>query len=328
MKKTLLVVFAIATMFNLNAQKKVAYVTDTTTAYTPYLRDSLILPMLKADPNFVVTKIQSTVAGQDLSGYDLIFIAEAPSSASAIMATIKGIAKPILNMKTFVYKSSTGCWYWAVNASLVDNATALSVIVNHPGHPILTGINVSKGDSIQMLTKVRQALAATPGAYKGLNGATNFVSVANGVVDTIAVIKGAATGQISIFEVPVGTVMNGTTGSTVNGKYIHIGINGASWNNITPQGLLLIKNAAYYLTGLTIPAGVKNPTMALGITQTTKELKVDTQENLDLSIYSVSGQRVSKTIGNSISIANLNTGIYILKMTTGNGLNQTYKFSK
>ncbi|HET7733291.1 MAG TPA: hypothetical protein VFK73_05570, partial [Paludibacter sp.] len=237
MKKTLLVVFAIVTMFNLNAQKKIAYVTDTTTANTPYLRDSLILPMFKADPNFVVTKIQGTVSGQDLSGYDLILIAEAPSSASAIMTTIKGIAKPILNMKTFVYKSATGCWYWAATASCVDNATAFSVTVNKPNHPILTGFNVSKGDTIMMLNKIRQAVgAASTTAYKGLNGVTNFVSVASGVVDTIAVIKGAATGQISIFEVPVGTVMNGSTGSTVNGKYIHIGINGASWNNITPQG--------------------------------------------------------------------------------------------
>ena len=326
MKKTLLILYAISVVFTVNAQKKLAYVTDTTTANTPYVRDSLILPMFKADPNFIVTKIQSTVAGQDLSGYDLILIAEAPSSASPIMTTLKGYSKPILNMKTFVYKSATGCWYWAASANCIDNATAVSVTVNHPTHPILTGFNVAKGDTIMMLNKVRQAIGTT--TYKGLNGITSFVSVASGVVDTIAVIKGASTGQLCIFELPIGTVINGTTGSTVNGKYIHIGINGASWNNITANGLKLIKNAAYYLSGLTIATDIKNPTAAFKINQTLKTIEVESQENLNLSVYSVSGQRIRQVLGNVISIDNLNKGIYVLKITNGKDLNQTYKFCK
>ncbi|HEY6915125.1 MAG TPA: hypothetical protein VI413_10650, partial [Paludibacter sp.] len=69
MKKTLLLTSAlvIAAAFSLNAQKKVAYITDTITANTPYVNDTKILPMFKADPNFVVTKIQATVSGQDLT---------------------------------------------------------------------------------------------------------------------------------------------------------------------------------------------------------------------------------------------------------------------
>ena len=331
MKKTLLItiLLVITSALTLNAQKKLAYVTDTTTANTPYLRDSLILPMFKADPNFIVTKIQGTVAGQDLSGYDLILIAEAPSSAAAIMTTLKGIAKPILNMKTFVFKSSAGCWYWAVNSNLVDNATALSVTVNHASHPILTGFNVAKGDSIPMLNKIRQAVgAASTTAYKGLNGVTTFISVASGTIDTIAVVKGAATGQICIFELPVGTVMNGTTGSTVNGKYIHIGINGASWNNLTSNALKLVKNAAYYLADLPIPTNTPTVKETVALTQTAKSIIINSPGSFHLGIYTTSGQRIVSTIGNTVSINNLQKGIYFLRISNGKDMNQTYKFAK
>lgn len=323
MKKTLLIVFAIASMFSLKAQVKVAYLTDTTTANTPYVNDTKILPMFKADPNFVVTKIQATIAGQDLSSYDLIIISEPPGSAAPMVLACKGIDKPILNMKVFAYKTGTTTWAWVTaNSVLIDNATALNEVVYDAAHPIFTGMGVSKGSEINMLSAVSYGIGTT--TYKGLDGATSFVITA-GKIDTLATIKDATTGQLSIIEMPVGLTIGSTT---LTKKLIQIGINSASYANVTPSALQLIKNAAYYLSGLSITTGVKNPTTTLGITQTSKTITVKTQESLNISIYSVSGQRISQVTGNTIPINNLNKGIYVLRMTNGNGLNQTYKFAK
>lgn len=321
MKKTLLFTLSLASLslFNLQAVKKVAYITDP--AQATYANDTKILPMLKGDNNFSVTEITATTAGQDLSGYDLIVLAEPAGSAAPMVLACKGINKPILNMKVFAYKTGTTTWAWvSANGNIVDNTTSQNVLVKKPNHPIFNGLNLTAGSTLQVVT--------TASGTKCINGVTAYLNV-TGTPDTLATIKDATTGldattgQLCIMEFPVGSSVAGTN---ISQKFIQIGISGTSYANVTDAALTMIKNAAYYLTD--IQAGIPNVAKSLPVTQSTKDIKIDTQENLELHIYSVSGQQVSKAIGNSISIDNLNNGIYVLKMTNGNDLNQTYKFSK
>jgi len=224
-------------------------------------------------------------------------------------------------MKVFAYKTGTTTWAWvSANANIVDNTTSQNVLVKKPNHSIFAGLNLTAGSTLQMVT--------TASGTKGINGVTAYLTVV-GTPDTLATVKDATTGldattgQLSIMEFPVGSSVNGTT---IPQKFIQIGISGTSYANVTDAALTVIKNAAYYVADIT--SDVKTVSSSLPVTQTTKELKVDTNENLNLSIYSASGQRISQATGQTISIDNLNPGVYVLKMTNGNGLNQTYKFSK
>jgi len=314
-----LIFIAISSLASFNnsvfAQKKLAYITDP--AQATYANDTKILPMLKADVNFTVTEITATTAGQDLSGYDLIVLAEPAGSAAPMILACKGINKPVLNMKVFAYKTGTTTWAWVTgNAVIIDNATATSVIINKPTHPIFAGLTVSKGSEVQMLSTA---------AAKNLNGVTDFANVTNGKIDTLATIKDATAGQLSLVEIPVGVSVNGTA---MTNKFIQIGISGTSYANVSADGLKIIKNAVYYISG--IFTKVDNPlsTNTLSVSQSANLLTVESEETLDLAIFSLSGQRIRQTTGTSISTENLNKGIYFLQLKNKSNLNQTVKFVK
>lgn len=316
MKKALLLNISLAfiTLFNAEAVKKMAYITDP--AQATYANDTKILPMFQADSNFEVTVITATTAGQDLTGYDLIVIAEPAGSTAAIMASLKGINKPVLNMKVYVYKVNAASWSWS--STNADNPSQ-NVLVKKPNHPIFKGLGLTEGSTLQLTTST---------VTKSISGVTEFLNVV-GTLETLATIKDATTGldavagQLCIMEFPVGASIAGTT---IPQKFIQIGISGTSYALVTAEALTVIKNAAYYVADMN--TGLNNVSQSLPVTQTSKELLVNTTENLDLDIYSVSGQLVKRANGNSILINEMNKGIYMLRMTNNKGLNQTYKFSK
>ena len=313
------IILAVSTLVCLStsvfAQKKVAYITDP--AQATYANDTKIFPMLNTDPNFVVTAITATTAGQDLSGYDLIVLAEPAGSAAPMVLACKGINKPVLNMKVFAYKTGTTTWAWVTaNSVIIDNTTATSIIINKPSHPIFSGLTVSKGSEVQMLTSV---------LAKNLNGITAFANVTNGSIDTLATIKDATAGQLTMVEVPIGVSVNGTA---MTQKFIQIGISGTSYANISDNGLKIIKNAIYYLISTLTKVGNPLSDNALKVSQSNNLLTVNCNESLALSIYTLSGQRLSQTTGKSISTANLMKGIYFLQLKNQNNILQTVKFVK
>lgn len=315
MKKSLLFISLLLCIVQVNAALKLAYLTDP--AQATYANDTKIKPMFAADTSFVFTEINATTAGQDLSGYDVIVIAEPAGSAASMVVAMKGYNKPILNLKVFAYKTTV--WNWvSANTAIVDNSTATSVVVADASHAVFKGLNVSNGSEIQLISAVAPS--------KGLNGITAFNNVTNGSVIVLANIKDATTGQINVAEMPVGVSMNGVT---IGQKFMQLGISGTSYANVTEAGLKLIKNAAYYVAGLEIKSGVNDPKdNNLKIAQTTRMLTVECLQNLDLSVYSAAGQLVSQTHGKQISIENLTSGAYILKLTNGKEINQNFKFVK
>jgi len=216
--------------------KKVAYITDSTAIN--YGNDTKLLPALKADEKLYITQIEALQSNVDLSAYDLVVISEVPGSTSPIMAQLKGIDKPVLNLKVHIYKVSDGTWGWATTG-FGDNytETTLSVASNMLEHPMFKGINFSNGNEVQMFSSV---------SSKGLTymNPENFTSQ-TGDIQTIASVKGET--QTCIFEAPVGTIILGTT---LSKPFIQIGLNSSSYANFTDDGIAVVKNACYYLLGI------------------------------------------------------------------------------
>lgn len=309
-------------LLSVSAQIKIAYVTDLSGATSStYPNDTKILAALKADAiSYTVTEVAAAASGVDFSGYDVIIIAEPAPSAGTTVLACKGIAKPVLNMKVFAYKTGTTTWAWVLaNTMIVDNPTATSVIVQKPSHPIFTGLGVSKGTELQMVT----AVVASGTTTKGVNGVSSYNNVV-GVIDTLATIKDATTGQLSVMEIPVGTSVGGTT---ITKKFIQIGISGAAYANVTPTALTMVKNAITYLTSPV--TGIQEAAKtAFTVKRSASSLDVMTDANLTLSLYSSCGQLIGRSLGNSVGIGHLTAGVYVLKMVDSNGATQTYKFIK
>lgn len=324
MKKTLLSLMVFASMISIQAQLKIAYITDP--AQATYANDTKILPLLKSDGNFTVTEITATTAGQDLSGYNLVVIAEPAGSAAPMVLACKTLNKPILNMKVFAYKTGTTTWAWvSANASIVDNTTSQNVLIKKPNHAIFNGLNLTAGATLQMVT--------TASGTKGINGVTSFLNVV-GTPDTLATVKDATTGldattgQLCIMEFPIGSSVNGTT---IQQKFIQIGVSGTSYALVTPQALTVIRNAVYYVAGLTVPSTplkvMNTYTDKLSVKQSNDQLTTNSSEPIRLTLYSASGQRIRQTTATAVSISDLKPGVYVLQMEGESGI-QKFKFTR
>lgn len=218
------------------ALKKVAYVTDPTVA--TYANDTKLLPALKANDDFYVVEVDAQQTSVDYSQFDMIVICEVAASNSPIMASLKGVKAPVLNMKVHAYKTSDATWSWAT-AGFGDDATAtaLTIAEGQASHPIFKNLDVQEGE-LEVLSAVNAK------GFTFMNP-ENFTSV-NGNVNTLASIKG--TDNVCILEADSGAVISGTT---LGGKYLQIGINGNSLGNVTDAAVGLVENACRYLLGMT-----------------------------------------------------------------------------
>lgn len=219
---------------NTGDKKRVAYITDNTNAN---YQGNLIIPMLKGRDDLYVKEIQAD-ATPNLSGYDLIVIGEETPSTAAIMASVEGIATPMLSMKVHGYKVADGAWGWAANG-YGDNTTATDLVVapSAQSHPMFKDIDFTKGNDIQMFTSVNTKALT----YMNPESFTN----ATGNIQTIASIKGES--QVCILEISAGSSVAGTR---LAEKYIQIGLNSSSNASLTDDALSIIRNACYYLLGM------------------------------------------------------------------------------
>lgn len=228
---------AINVVFSSN-KYKVAYVTNSTLA--TYTNDTKILPALKADPNFTVTEINSGTAGNDYSNYDVVLFSEVAGSEDAGILELKGLNKPFIMMKVHSYKSASAAWNWSNSETAFNqSATETNVMIVDKAHPIFTGVNFINGNEVQLISSV--------GGLKGITymDPTQFKNVGGGTIKSLATV-GAQAGQVSILEIPAGTTVAGTP---INQKFIQIGINSASYGQVTTDGVTIIKNACLYLMG-------------------------------------------------------------------------------
>jgi pectate lyase len=228
-----------------SAKYKIAYVTNSTLA--TYTNDTKILTGLKADPNFTITEVNSGTGGNDYSSYDVVIFSEVAGSEDPGVLELKGLNKPFIMMKVHSYKVASAAWSWSNSETAYNQSTTeTKVVVTDKTHPVFAGVNFINGNEVQLLSSV--------GGLKGITymDPTQFKNVTGGTIKSLATVGGQAS-QVSILEIPAGTTVAGTP---INQKFIQIGINSASYAQVTGDGITIIKNACLYLTGneLTEPA--------------------------------------------------------------------------
>jgi hypothetical protein len=217
---------------------KIGYVTNSAAA--TYVNDTKILVALKADPNFTVTEVNSGGAGNDYSTYDLVLFSEVAGSEDPGIAELKGLNKPFIMMKVHSYKIAAAAWSWSNSATAYNqSATETRLVVADKTHPIFSGVNWINDNEVKILSSVS--------GLKGLTymDPTMFKNVTGGTVKSLATVAGQAS-QVSILEIPAGTTVAGTP---INQNFIQIGINSASYAQVTGDGVSIIKNACLYLLG-------------------------------------------------------------------------------
>ena len=216
--------------------KRIAYVTDTTSI--EFMNDK-ILPMLEGLDNLYVRKINADNTNANYSLFDMVLICEITASTAPIIASLKGIDKPTLNMKVHAYKTADGAWGWA-QKGYGDNTTATTLTVSEAmkNHPMFKEVTFVNGNDIQVVSAVDTK------AITYMNP-SDFIG-ATGSIVPIATAKGEES-QVSILEIEKGASVNGTT---IVDKFVQIGLNSSSYANITDDGLSIIKNACYYLMGM------------------------------------------------------------------------------
>jgi uncharacterized repeat protein (TIGR02543 family) len=305
------------------SNKKIAYVTDP--ASTTYVNDTKILTALKADPNFVVTEVNATSTDINYSAYDLILISEVPASTAAGLPALKGINKPIIMMKVHAYKSTT--WDWATTATDYNqNTTETNIVVSNTTHPIFHNVNFVNTNEVNMLSSVVSS--------KGLTYMTaNAFKAITGTANSLASIKNNAT-QSSIIQIPAGTVINGTS---LPQNFVQIGINSASYANVTDDAVRIVQNACYYLLGETFDTGTDIRKTSLNfnyyptLVENTLNINLIEQGETTLIITDLFGKTLIKeTLYNStnrIDMQNIVSGIYFCTLIS-NGKIVTVKLIK
>lgn len=212
--------------------KRIAYVTDPSNAN--YGNDK-ILASLKGNQDFFIEEIDAYDTENDFGKYELVIISEETPSTAPIMAQLKGLDKPILNLKVHGYKNAEGAWNWATTG-YGDNyeATTLTVAQEHLSHPMFKDVEFTNGNEVRMVTNVNNKALT----YMNPESFSN----AQGTINAIASVKDAA--QVSILEIRPGSSVGGTD---ITQKYIQIGLNSSSYGNLTDDALRIISNACYYL---------------------------------------------------------------------------------
>jgi pectate lyase len=294
---------------------KIAYVTSTASA--TYVNDTRILPSLKADPNIELTEVNSTET-PDFSGYDLVLISEVAPSADPAVLALEGIAKPVITMKVHSYKSTA--WNWTSSTTVPSQSTTeTNLIVSNINHPIFKDVtNWINGNEVEMISGVS--------SLKGLT----FMDPAQfssriGTINSLAYLKGDPS-QVSILQMPMGTRVGGVTFSR---PFIQIGINSNSYENVTDDGISIIKNSIYYALGiLPEPTGFqikKSPSVRIFPTLVKDKFFIHAEKPIEfVKLFSIDGRPVlicqPKTPSSETSVSAIPDGIYFVVIKTENDI--------
>lgn len=265
--------------------KIVAYVVNTNVS----ANDTQILSALQALYEVTTVKIADVTTSYDFSPYDVVVLTEAPSSGSTGMKALWGIDKPLLNLKAFAVQSNT----WNFGTASENTGTRQNIKVVQSTHPIFANVTLDN-DTLVMLSGVGSSEKGLQTVSFGTNNVNN-----RGI--TLAHLTTSST-AISIYEIKSGVDANGTSTSVtgvkneaLQNKFIQIGIADISANNLSDDGLKIVKNAVAYLMSSEVfkNTEAKILTMTIGgsaatIDQTAKTATVDLLQGTELTALNVS----------------------------------------
>lgn len=272
---------------------QIAYVT-----YPDSEADRLILDYLNADNQFTLDILDAN-SNHDYTGYNLILISPVPKSDAAGLDMLKGIDKPMLVLKPFVFKSTI--WNWGTPQNTADKAIRPTA-----EHPVFAGLSDA---DISIFSQVNR------------NAVTCITEWYNSTVTPLATTLDG-TGTV-IAEAAAGTGMNGTV---LSQPMLMIGISEYSTIYLTNSALQLIDNACRHLLGLDPSTSISDIVpSACTIRQTGNLIEVLGADIRSLSLYNLSGQLLHSAIGSTLSHSTLPCGIYLLRIDSTDGGNSCRK---
>ncbi len=299
-------------------RKRIAYITDPAGAT---YSDDIIKPMLKNCDDLFVWEIPSVNSDVNLIDFDMVLISEETPSTAPIIADLKGVDKPVLNLKVHAYKNAAGAWNWATKG-FGDNTTETSIYVEseYRNHPMFNDITFTNGE-IQMVSEVNtKALTfMNPESFTDRTG----------LITDIAMVKGEQE-QVCIFEIAEGATIAGVT---LPHKFIQIGLNSSSYANLTDDALSVIRNACYYLmgvekdsqTGVTaLPSSLSRFVVSPVPAHDNLNISCDIDEDdaLEISVVDVTGRTVRVSLVDvyrgrndiSLDLSGIPSGVCFLKI--------------
>jgi hypothetical protein len=253
-----------------------------------------------ANSSYTVTKrvTQAAFTG-NYNDYDVIVLHESITGSEGANAThetglLKGVDKPILNFKTFVYNNTgTARWDWGTPNS---GKAGKGIYAKEKTHPVYKDITLDGTDSVYLFsTYVAKNSQPTTIAVGGYEIGSTQPAAAGG-------------GTVSIHDLP-GTVRLGA-GKT--SKYLMISIFSSSFVNLTADGIKLIYNGLDYLVSGTQwhPAGS-------GV-HTQKESNVYFDGNIvrnadrySLTLFDATGKKLINSM-TDLNMASYPKGLYII----------------
>ena len=202
--------------------------------------------------NYVVSVKETTGTSyntSDYSDYALVVLSESLDGSKAKTSThelrlIKGLNKPILNLKSYFYnmEDNNHRWDWGTpNAGkkpknvYVKNGT----YANLTSHPIYTDLTPDGNDSISVLSSLS-------GTGKPIQPVGSFASGCEGYSLALVPNNSGGGSGTAIHELTAAQ-RSAITSQTITSKYLMISIQSAELSNLSSDGETLIKNAADYL---------------------------------------------------------------------------------
>jgi len=352
----------------MNAQKKVAYInfskttmvsTASQTGSATVTGSDAITRMLKAT-GFDVTVFACDANGKDLAtnvnvdteitGYDLIVIQETwGSSAAAIkQAGILAIRKlsllniPVIINKSFTFQNGRAISSTAPSAVVDTQNLSVTVVAGKESNPIYSGITIPGDKSIKLFNALSTDLGLLGDAtsIKAVSVVNNLeISTTGTLLATIPEAAPGANSSMLINYIPAGTQI----GTDANDKLVNKDMVAFTFNfgtiaagdgtNVTNEFLTIWRNAAFMLTGRTVPTtlfvpvlGVKqnslidnsvsvspNPTSGVVTVNSASEVQA-------ITVFDTTGKQVlseSNTI--TVNLSNQAKGVYLVQVQTENG---------
>ncbi|HEY6144447.1 MAG TPA: T9SS type A sorting domain-containing protein [Flavobacterium sp.] len=346
--------FLALTPMQMMAQKKILYVQKS--GFLPGSGASSstndpIIKMFNSDANFALTVLETNAAGTtppvSLVGYDLVVVQETFGSGDdALKPTgplaIKNFTIPVIYNKTFALRN--GRAVTDSDAVVTQSPSVLSVTVDplNQTNPLFSGISFASGSTVPIFS----APAYNNGSSTGVTGTIATIDVLN-LLDISAsntLLASASTVGINpnqaivINDIPAGTQLGTAITDVVPSRMIAFSFNYGptimgDGTNISSEALTIWRNAAYVLTGQTVPTTLyvnpalgleentlasnsvsvsPNPTSGIVTINSTVAVKA-------ITVYDANGKQVSASKTNTVDLSNQAKGIYFAQVQTENG---------
>jgi len=303
-----------------------------------------IFRMFTADPKFNITVVEVPAAGTglDLTGYDLVIAQETFGSGDGIWSgafDVQTNTTPIIFNKSWAWQKSKNHIVSAAAAITVSPSTSVTIDLGNQTNTLFNGIDFAGGTDIMLYN--------TTSNNFGADG-TNSIDVLNNIeigapstnLASVSDVTTSPDTSIIINDIPQGTQIGTLPADVLKAPMVAFAFNyGAiikgDGANITSEALTIWRNAAYKLTGLTVPTTLYiNPDyVTLGIDKVGEVSAVTTnvksignriyvsnvKSTTEVNIYSITGALVKSFKTNTDTDFNFKTGLWIATVKTFEG---------